>query len=210
VVLALPGALLNLPVGLLARYVATTKARAIAPNDPNTMYGAMDVIASYKIIVAGFGAPLSYILYFMAAWWIWGSRPALAFLVCLPFFSYASIRVLEKGMEQLKLLQAIFHLARARQEFNSLKQIRSELQDEVHRLVEELSPKERGSEFPHDRSIHKEMKLRWDAEKDERKQGKRADSSRPVLYRRRSYKKIDELSETMQGAQEALEDDEFL
>jgi len=123
---------------------------------------AVGVVDAFQIIVAGFGAPLSYILYFMAAWWIWGSRPALAFLVCLPFFSYAryqtehpsvctimkhanaadvSIRVLEKGMEQLKLLQAIFHLARARQEFNSLKQIRSELQDEVHRLVEELSPK---------------------------------------------------------------------
>jgi len=49
VALALPGALLNLPVGLLARYVATNKARTIAPNDPNTMYGALDVIASYKV-----------------------------------------------------------------------------------------------------------------------------------------------------------------
>lgn len=48
--LALPGALLNLPVALLARYVATNKARTIAPNDPNTMYGAMDVIASYKVV----------------------------------------------------------------------------------------------------------------------------------------------------------------
>jgi len=90
VALALPGALLNLPVGLLARWVATSKARNIGwvatskarnitPNDPNTMYGAMDVIAfkvslfffpfphfsfpflirlaRAQIIIAGFGRP---------------------------------------------------------------------------------------------------------------------------------------------------------
>jgi cell division protein FtsB len=51
-----------------------------------------------------------------------------------------SIRVLEKGMEQLRLLQAVFHLARARRELNSLKQTRAELQTEVRRLIDELSP----------------------------------------------------------------------
>jgi cell division protein FtsB len=51
-----------------------------------------------------------------------------------------SIRVLEKGMEQLRLLQAVFHLARARRELNSLKNIRTELQADVRRLIDELSP----------------------------------------------------------------------
>jgi cell division protein FtsB len=48
--------------------------------------------------------------------------------------------VLEKGMEQLRLLQAVFHLARARRELNSLKNIRTELQADVRRLIDELSP----------------------------------------------------------------------
>ena len=43
-------------------------------------------------------------------------------------------------MEQLRLLQAVFHLARARRELNSLKQTRAELQTEVRRLIDELSP----------------------------------------------------------------------
>lgn len=207
VALALPGALLNLPVGLLARYVATNKARTIAPNDPNTMYGALDVIASYKIIIAGFGAPISYVVYFLAAWWVWGSRPALAFLAFLPIFSYASIRVLEKGMEQLRLLQAVFHLARARRELNSLKQTRAELQTEVRRLIDELSPEERGEEFAR-HGVHREMKQKWKAEEDERSQDGTA--RKRVLYRRRSYKKLDEFSGSVEGMQEALEKDEFL
>ncbi len=47
--LALPGVLANLPIGILARLVALRKAHMIAPNDPNAMYGALDVMASYKV-----------------------------------------------------------------------------------------------------------------------------------------------------------------
>lgn len=52
----------------------------------------------------------------------------------------SSVRVLEKGFEQLKQLQAIFHMARARRELNSLSKMREELQTEVRQIVDELNP----------------------------------------------------------------------
>jgi hypothetical protein len=116
----------------------------------------------------------------------------------------------------------VFHLARARRELNSLKQTRTELKTDVRRLIDELSPeyasigphpifsfifftsvsqrfsfsfrRERGEEFTRHGGVHREMKQKWRDEEDEGKQDGLPARKR-VLYRRRSYKKLDEFSE---------------
>ncbi len=51
-----------------------------------------------------------------------------------------SVRVLEKGVEQFRLIQGLFALSKSRRELNSLHQIRKELQQQVRQLVADLGP----------------------------------------------------------------------
>jgi hypothetical protein len=54
-----------------------------------------------------------------------------------------------------------------------------------------IATRERGEEFAR-HGVHREMKQKWKAEEDERSQDGTA--RKRVLYRRRSYKKLDEFS----------------
>ncbi len=51
-----------------------------------------------------------------------------------------SVRVLEKGVEQFRLIQGLFALSKSRRELNSLHQTRKELQQQVRQLVADLGP----------------------------------------------------------------------
>ena len=74
-VLALPGVILNLPVGLAARTLANRHAKqALAAS--NVKVAGRDVVASYKILVSMVMWPLVHAFY--GAWvvkhygWMWG------------------------------------------------------------------------------------------------------------------------------------------
>jgi glycerol-3-phosphate O-acyltransferase/dihydroxyacetone phosphate acyltransferase len=99
--LALPGSLLNLPIGLYARYSASKHAEEALKKSEVKLTGK-DVIASKKVIlgcmfiydvqvVVAFKLTLPmYILYTAIVAYYWGSYNALLFFTFLPFLSLAT------------------------------------------------------------------------------------------------------------------------
>jgi glycerol-3-phosphate O-acyltransferase/dihydroxyacetone phosphate acyltransferase len=98
VMLSIPGAALNAPLGLISRFMAKREAkRALQKSEVKVK--AQDVLASYKVLVAVFLVPVAWFMYvFTFAVWF-GLVSGIAFLFALPMFSYASVRLLEQGVQ---------------------------------------------------------------------------------------------------------------
>lgn len=117
------GALFNAPLGMISRVLASREAkRALQKSEVKVSKGrcllfysfcisfcqffplpfqvkGQDVIASYKVLVAVVLVPVAWTIYFLLFWFLFGFKTGLMFLIALPFFSYAAIRMLEQGVQ---------------------------------------------------------------------------------------------------------------
>lgn len=182
VLLSIPGAVLNIPMGLISRVLARREAlKALAKSEVKVK--AQDVIASYKVIVAMIIVPVAWSIYFGLFSMVYGLKRGLIFLMALPWFSYAAIRMLEQGLQIYRsstpLLRSLWR-SRFVETVTELKTHRRELVKMMRTMVKKMEPLV-GKEFMDDRVITQEM-LR-DAEE---KEGHR--SSSVIGVNRRTYK----------------------
>ncbi|KAF9914242.1 hypothetical protein BX616_008666 [Lobosporangium transversale] len=147
--LALPGALMNLPIAIVARVISEKKAReALAAS--TVKIAGRDVLATWKLLVALGLAPVLYFLYaviiliysgrfelplktrFLISWAAW------AFI---PFVTYASIRFGEQGLDIFQSIRPLFLYVLGEEDVvNDLRKARAELQKTINELINELAP----------------------------------------------------------------------
>lgn len=180
VLLSIPGALLNAPLGLISRYLSRREAaRALSKSEVKV--AAKDVVASYKVLVAVVVVPVAWTVYFFIFSLMYGWRNGLVFLVSLPFFSYAAIRMLEQGLQIYRssrpLLRALWR-ARFVETVTELKSERGELVKLLREVITKLVPL-MGPEFERDSVITDDM---FEREKKQRHKGSIAG------FNRRTYK----------------------
>eukprot|EP00128_Syssomonas_multiformis_P003960 Colp12_sorted_trinity150504_noHs@29214 len=152
VCLALPGMLLHAPVGVIAGRMSAAKARQ-AKAESSVKIKGLDVLASWKIIIAAGLVPLLYLCYGFGMFVVLQiycpqlglllqAALALYFISLLPWFGYASVRLFEEGKLLLQSLRplflAIFPWGRE-QRINCYK-LREELRQEVMRVVAKYGP----------------------------------------------------------------------
>eukprot|EP01127_Copromyxa_protea_P006677 TRINITY_DN16678_c0_g1_i1.p1 TRINITY_DN16678_c0_g1~~TRINITY_DN16678_c0_g1_i1.p1 ORF type:complete len:589 (-),score=88.36 TRINITY_DN16678_c0_g1_i1:40-1578(-) len=104
--LALPGSILNLPIGICAR-LSASKHAAEALKRSDVKITGKDVIASKKVVVAlKLTLPL-YILYTIIVAYYWGGLYAIVFFTFLPLLSFFTIRFAEEGLALASSLHTI-------------------------------------------------------------------------------------------------------
>jgi len=173
--ISLPGLLLNAPVGYIIQQIATKKAREAVRSSTVKIRGD-DVIASTKVLTALWMVPLSYTIYatfaglYFESFWI-----AIGVWFILPFFSYLSLRVLQRGVFTWKALLAIRTLKRSEAKLRALQKERRRLVRELRSLIDELGP-QLGPEIWEHRVISPEELERNQEEK-----------QRPMFYKQSSY-----------------------
>jgi glycerol-3-phosphate O-acyltransferase/dihydroxyacetone phosphate acyltransferase len=183
VLLSIPGAVLNIPMGLISRVLARREAKkALAKSEVKVK--AQDVIASYKVIVAMVIVPVAWTLYFLIFSFFYGLQKGFLFLLALPWFSYAAIRMLEQGLQiwrsSIPLLRSLWR-ARFVETVTELKTHRRELVKMMRTLVKTMEPL-LGKEFQDERIITPDML----ADADEEREGARKSSV--IGVNRRTYK----------------------
>lgn len=148
---ALPGAVLNLPVMLVARYVSHRKAKEALAASQVKLYGR-DVLATWKVLVSLGFVPTLYATYAIIATVVaarrgWSARAVrrtpLAVLVLLPVISMYTLKFAEVGVDVYKSLPplVVSLLPGRRKLIDKLQLERRRLTREIHRLVGELAPK---------------------------------------------------------------------
>lgn len=144
--LALPGFLLNAPIGLVARYLARKEATK-AKKSSKVKIAGRDVIASYKIITTLVMVPLVHGSYFIYVTYYYGLLIGLLNLFIIqPTLGYSSIRILETGVLIYKSSIPLFYslLPGSMDVRSGLLQQRNYLKREVRKVVNEYGP----SRFP--------------------------------------------------------------
>jgi glycerol-3-phosphate O-acyltransferase/dihydroxyacetone phosphate acyltransferase len=153
-IISFPGFILNLPILVITSVYSKKKAKE-AKAKSTVKINAIDVIATWKILVTLGICPLIYIIYSLIAVNIYiKSTPnptsflqdvsvffkALTFI---PFISYLSIRFGETGIDLYKSLQPLFLacLPSGRKETEKLRNERLNLQREINALIDEYGPK---------------------------------------------------------------------
>ncbi len=110
------------------------------------------------MLVAIFLVPLAWLLY-VATFALWfGLVSGVAFLFALPMFSYASVRMLEQGVQIWRSSSPVLRMftsSRFVEIVSELKGQRQQLVTLVREIVERLMP-EMGAEFVADRVVSKE------------------------------------------------------
>jgi glycerol-3-phosphate O-acyltransferase/dihydroxyacetone phosphate acyltransferase len=110
--LAFPGAILNLPVAVVAKIFSAKKARE-ALRGSTVKIAGRDVLATWKILVGFVLLPTIYGLYTLLLFITllhtdlslkWKFIAPAVVWVLLPFISYASLRFGEIGMDVYKLV----------------------------------------------------------------------------------------------------------
>lgn len=162
---SIPSFILNAPVGLLARHMAST-AQKKALEGSKVKVLARDVLLSKKIQFSIVAVPLLWFIYLAAAVaftdWYWSSIMLL--MVSLPMFSFFGVRSVEAGMIELKTVRPLFYrlLPTYKATQDELPRQRAELQKEVREFVKKYSsalgklaePKKLDwSEYMHERSL---------------------------------------------------------
>eukprot|EP00300_Choanocystis_sp_HF-7_P009552 c16495_g1_i3.p1 GENE.c16495_g1_i3~~c16495_g1_i3.p1 ORF type:complete len:635 (+),score=115.71 c16495_g1_i3:66-1970(+) len=96
---AVPGLLLNAPVGLLAKFLAERQA-VIALKKSAVKIKGLDVVASYKLLVILVGMPVWYGIVTAGLLWLTPLRWSVVIPLALtmPLFSYIGIRFTEQGV----------------------------------------------------------------------------------------------------------------
>jgi glycerol-3-phosphate O-acyltransferase/dihydroxyacetone phosphate acyltransferase len=141
-VLALPGAVLHMPIVIPAKLLAIRHARQ-AKRASTVKIEGRDVIASYKILVSMVLLPLLYICYSSVVGHYYGAMwGALTLLVILPVVGYASMRLVEIGWELWRSTFPLFLslLPGGNTYHQELKKMREELKKEIRKVVETYGP----------------------------------------------------------------------
>lgn len=147
-----PGFILNLPIMLVTSIYSKKKAKE-AKAKSTVKINAIDVIASWKILVALGVCPLTYLIYASLAVFISVKyqnadlyEAILVFiksLLCLPIISYIAIRFGENGVDFYKSLKPLFLacLPNGRRETEKLRTERLNLQRDIYNLIDEYGPR---------------------------------------------------------------------
>lgn len=143
--LALPGAMLHLPVFLTAKYISHKKAKEALANS-TVKIKARDVIGSWKVLVSLALIPLLYLYYVILTTYIattYGDQiglndflirwsPLFA-LLSLPYLGISALKFGEVGMDIYKSLPPLFVslLPWNERELSKIKRMRQELSNEL-------------------------------------------------------------------------------
>ena len=126
--LAIPGALLHLPVGWIAAYVG------------NRFSYEEDDIATLKVLSTLLLLPVLYLVVAMYVGFTFGAWWALAALITLTFSFFASIRLIEAEASLLVSMLSILKLTRLGRELDELRKTRIDLVVRIRALIERLAP----------------------------------------------------------------------
>lgn len=149
-VLALPGVILNSPMFICASYVSRKKAReALAAS--SVKIAGRDVLATWKVLVSLGLAPPLYIIYVAVAMWLAVKNDVsrkyvmwipMGMLFALPSIGYSALKFGEVGMDVYKSLRPLLlSLLGDQNQLERVRKMRSELQAELHSVIEEYAPK---------------------------------------------------------------------
>ncbi|WAR56143.1 hypothetical protein PtB15_6B888 [Puccinia triticina] len=149
-VLALPGVILNCPMFICASYVSRKKAReALAAS--SVKIAGRDVLATWKVLVSLGLAPPLYIIYVAVAIWLavkydisrkYVMWIPMGMLFALPSIGYSALKFGEVGMDVYKSLRPLLlSLLGDQNQLERVRKMRSELQAELHSVIEEYAPK---------------------------------------------------------------------
>jgi glycerol-3-phosphate O-acyltransferase/dihydroxyacetone phosphate acyltransferase len=141
-ILSLPGLILNMPIGGIAKYLGRKEAEK-ALKGSNVKVEGKDVIASYKIIVGFVLVPVTYAIYAILVSWKYGLFVGLMFYLALPFISYASVLVVEQDLAIYKtIIPVIYGMIQSdvQDEFRKIREMRKGLAEEMRQIVETYGP----------------------------------------------------------------------
>jgi len=139
---ALPAMLLSIPVGLMTALLAE-KERKKALAGSTVKVKAVDVVASYKILVALVIVPLYNLLLAIVVTWFSGLGLWMfpAALLVQPVLAYVLILVCDHFVRCVKHCAAIMHFqCSCSGAFRRLEEQRGQLKERVAAIVEELGP----------------------------------------------------------------------
>ncbi|POW11904.1 hypothetical protein PSTT_04978 [Puccinia striiformis] len=148
-VLALPGVILNSPMFICASYISRKKAReALAAS--SVKIAGRDVLATWKVLVSLGLAPPLYIVYVVVAMWLAVKNDVsrkyvmwipMGMLFALPSIGYSALKFGEVGMDVYKSLRPLLlSLLGDQNQLERVRKMRSELQAELHSVIEEYAP----------------------------------------------------------------------
>jgi 1-acyl-sn-glycerol-3-phosphate acyltransferase len=134
--LALPGAILHAPAGILVKLAAPL----LSPR--KDVLGATKLLAGLLAVLASYGAGVLWV------GWRFGWPPALAALVALPVTGYATLQAFDRSASLRRGLTTLVRLVTLRRETAFLRRERAALEDGVVRAVDRLRPPEMVPLFP--------------------------------------------------------------
>lgn len=148
--LALPGAVLNSPIIILAKIISHKKAKeALAASQVKV--AGRDVLATWKILVSLGVAPVLYTFYagfatYLAHRYQLSPRTKalmpLYTLIVLPTMSYSALKFAEVGIDIYKSLPPLFVslIPGNHKVILDLQQTRAKISSDMHLLIDELAP----------------------------------------------------------------------
>ncbi|KAH8551722.1 hypothetical protein BGW37DRAFT_310852 [Umbelopsis sp. PMI_123] len=148
-ILAFPGAILNLPIAIVAKYISTRKAKEALAGSSVKLAGR-DVLATWKLLVGLVLIPTLYGLYSLIAFifllrtdWNWKIKVFVPLTIwnTLPFISYASMRFAENGLEVYRSIRPLYVRLVDRDSAEGLRQNRERLSTDITDLINEYAPK---------------------------------------------------------------------
>ncbi|CAO3634555.1 unnamed protein product [Mucor hiemalis] len=146
---AFPGAILNLPVVIVAKVISQRKAQA-ALKGSSVKIAGRDVLATWKLLVGLVLLPTLYAFYSLIMFIVvlqtnlelrWKFILPLATWSLLPFVSYASLRFGEIGHDIFKSIQPTFLALLDPSGAETLRQNREKLSSNITELINEYGPK---------------------------------------------------------------------
>eukprot|EP01126_Amoeba_proteus_P043119 TRINITY_DN4711_c0_g2_i3.p1 TRINITY_DN4711_c0_g2~~TRINITY_DN4711_c0_g2_i3.p1 ORF type:complete len:365 (-),score=75.32 TRINITY_DN4711_c0_g2_i3:259-1353(-) len=143
--LAVPGVLIGLPLGLYARHVAEKSAVEAVSKSEVKLKGT-DVIASKKVVVAlKFTIPM-YLLYCLIVAYFWGFRASAVLFFCLPIISLIGIHFGQKTTELIRSVIAAVKIKFNSREIGQLRKKRDILREKIIELIQQHGPKLAGTQ----------------------------------------------------------------
>ncbi|WFD00313.1 hypothetical protein MYAM1_003061 [Malassezia yamatoensis] len=148
---ALPGAVLNAPIVLLAKVVSKRKAKQALAASQVKVYGR-DVLATWKILVSLGVTPVLYAGYTaLATWYVRRHTDFSALhkrmapyytMVLLPIISFSTVKFAEVGLDVYKSLPPLFFslLPEQRRVMTQLQEERAKLTTQIYGIIEKLGP----------------------------------------------------------------------
>ncbi|CAO3640064.1 unnamed protein product [Cunninghamella blakesleeana] len=146
--LSFPGAILNLPIAIIAKVISTRKARQALAGSTVKISGR-DVLATWKLLVGLVLIPTLYGIYTLIVFglclktdWSWKLKLGLPLATwnMLPFISYASLRFGENGMDVYKSLRPLYMALVDPKSTCNLRNTREKLSDDITQLINSYGP----------------------------------------------------------------------